>query len=84
MHKEIISIIGAGGKTTLIHRLADEYRKQNNKVLICTTTHMFREPETDISCNAEQIIAKMEQQGSCMAGKHVSYTHLTLPTTERV
>ena len=33
MHKEIISIIGAGGKTTLIHRLADEYRKQNNKVL---------------------------------------------------
>ena len=23
----------------------------------------------DISCNAEQIIAKMEQQGSCMAGK---------------
>ena len=64
MHKEIISIIGAGGKTTLIHRLADEYRKQNNKVLICTTTHMFREPETDISCNAEQIIAKMEQQGS--------------------
>ena len=69
MHKEIISIIGAGGKTTLIHRLADEYRKQNNKVLICTTTHMFREPETDISCNAEQIIAKMEQQGSCMAGK---------------
>ena len=57
MHKEIISIIGAGGKTTLIHRLADEYRKQNNKVLICTTTHMFREPETDISCNAEQIIA---------------------------
>ena len=69
MHKEIISIIGAGGKTTLIHRLADEYRKQNSKVLICTTTHMFREPETDISCNAEQIIAKMEQQGSCMAGK---------------
>ena len=69
MHKEIISIIGAGGKTTLIHGLADEYRKQNKRVLICTTTRMFREPETDISCNASQIIARMEHQGICMAGK---------------
>lgn len=69
MHKEIISVIGAGGKTTLIHRLADEYRKQNKRVLICTTTHMFRETETDISCDAEQIIRKLEQRGICMAGK---------------
>lgn len=69
MHKEIISVIGAGGKTTLIHRLADEYRKQNKKVLICTTTHMFLEADTDISCNAEQIIARLEQRGICMTGK---------------
>lgn len=69
MHKEIISVIGAGGKTTLIHRLADEFREQNKKVLICTTTHMFREADTDISCNAEQIIARLEQQGICMSGK---------------
>ncbi len=68
MQKEIISIIGAGGKTTLIHRLADEYRKQNKTVLICTTTHMFLEADTDISCNAERIIKRMEQQGICMAG----------------
>ncbi len=69
MHKEIISVIGAGGKTTLIHRLADEYRKQNKRVLICTTTHMFLESDTDISCNAEQIIARLEKRGICMAGK---------------
>lgn len=68
MHKEIISIIGAGGKTTLIHRLAEQYRQQNKKVLICTTTHMFCEPDTDLSCNMQRIIARLEQQGICMAG----------------
>lgn len=69
MHKEIISVIGAGGKTTLIHRLAEDYKKKNKKVLICTTTHMFREAETDISCDVEQIIRKLEQRGICMAGR---------------
>ena len=69
MHREIISIIGAGGKTTLIHRLAENYRKQNKKILICTTTHMFRESETDVSCDEDQIIARLEQHGVCVAGK---------------
>ena len=45
--KGINSIIGSGGKTTLIRTLADEL-KENAKVLITTTTHMF--PYNDICC----------------------------------
>lgn len=66
---DVISVIGAGGKTTLIHRLAETYQRQGRRVLICTTTHMYHEAETDVSCEPEQIIGKIEKNGRCMAGK---------------
>ena len=47
MHKPlIISVVGAGGKTTHIHRLAEKYLKQGKKVLVITTTHMYLEKDT--------------------------------------
>ena len=39
----VISICGAGGKTTLLHSLANEYAKNNNSVAITTTTHIWDE-----------------------------------------
>lgn len=41
----IQAVVGSGGKTTLIHRLAEEYRAQGKKVFVTTTTHMRAEPE---------------------------------------
>lgn len=38
----VISFVGAGGKTTLIRRIAQEAGDQGLKVLVTTTTHMFR------------------------------------------
>jgi probable selenium-dependent hydroxylase accessory protein YqeC len=37
----IISVIGSGGKTTLIYMLAKELRKNGYKIAITTTTHMM-------------------------------------------
>lgn len=39
--KNIISFVGAGGKTTLIYNLAEELRSLGRKVIITTTTNMF-------------------------------------------
>lgn len=39
-NNSIISIVGCGGKTTLMYLLADELKK-NNRVLISTTTKIF-------------------------------------------
>lgn len=39
----IVSVIGAGGKTTTIHRLAEEYVQERVPVAVMTTTHMMRE-----------------------------------------
>ena len=41
--KMVIAVVGAGGKTTRIHKLAEQYRKLDKKVLVTTTTHMYRE-----------------------------------------
>ena len=41
MKNKIIAVIGAGGKTTLIHRLAEEYRRKGASVLVSTTTHCW-------------------------------------------
>lgn len=37
----IISVVGAGGKTTLIYRLAEELKIKGLRVLITTTTKMY-------------------------------------------
>lgn len=66
--KKIISVIGAGGKTTLIHRLAEEYQRKGNSVLVTTTTHMFAEPGTDLSGDAFSMREKLQRDHYCMAG----------------
>lgn len=40
-HPRILSVVGAGGKTTLIFRLAEELKKRGLRVLITTTTKMY-------------------------------------------
>lgn len=44
--KDIVSIVGAGGKTTLMFLLANELK--NNKVLVTTTTKIFKPKEDGI------------------------------------
>ena len=48
--EKVISIVGAGGKTTLVHKLAREYHRSGKGVLVTTTTHMYVEADTDLSC----------------------------------
>lgn len=45
--KQIISFVGAGGKTSLIYALAKEFDKLGKKVIVTTTTHMFM-PENNV------------------------------------
>jgi probable selenium-dependent hydroxylase accessory protein YqeC len=42
---EVVAVAGAGGKTTLIYRLAAEARDVGLRVLVTTTTHMGTLPE---------------------------------------
>lgn len=47
--KKVISIVGAGGKTSLVHELAENYHSAGAAVLVTTTTHMKIEKSSDFA-----------------------------------
>jgi probable selenium-dependent hydroxylase accessory protein YqeC len=42
---DVVAVVGAGGKTTLVYRLAREAREAGLRVLVTSTTHMGTLPE---------------------------------------
>ena len=64
----IIAVVGSGGKTTLIKKLAQQYRSQGNTVFVTTTTHMLIEEDTLLTDETEVIIRALKQTGYAMAG----------------
>ena len=50
---KIISVVGAGGKTTTCYRLAKELALLGQKVIVTTTTHMWKSTEDFVEWNAE-------------------------------
>ena len=69
----VIAVVGAGGKTTRIHKLAEQYRTLGKKVLVTTTTHMYREDGCILSGNVEEIKDRLTSCGYCMAGMPAQY-----------
>ena len=55
----VLSVVGGGGKTSLIFRMMEELRAAGKKVLITTTTHMAYEPERPFAENGD--IARIKQ-----------------------
>ena len=64
----IISVVGSGGKTTLIKNLAKQYRGEGKTVLVTTSTHMFIEEDTLLTDDAAVIIRALQENGYAMAG----------------
>lgn len=64
----IIAVVGSGGKTTRIKRLAEQYRNQGKRVLITTSTHMFIEEDTLLTDDAGTIILALKEKSCVMAG----------------
>ncbi len=64
----VIAVVGSGGKTTLIKKLAEEYRLEGKKVVITTTTHMFVEEDTLLTDDADEIIEMLNKKGYVMTG----------------
>lgn len=65
----IVTAVGAGGKTTIIKKLACENRTLNRKVLVTTTTHMMIEKNF---CSLSGDINEVKQYlntGICFLGK---------------
>ena len=64
----IIAVVGSGGKTTLVKKLAKQYREEGKTVLVTTSTHMFMEENTILTDDAATIIRALKENGYAMAG----------------
>ncbi len=75
----IRAIVGAGGKTSLIKKMANEYREQGRKVFVTTSTHMFVEKETLVTEDVDVILQELESKGYVMAGSSCGEKIKALP-----
>lgn len=73
----ITCVVGSGGKTTLIHKLAKEYRDQGKCVLITTTTHMYKESDTLVTDDPSEII-------SCLKENHYAFVGRACDDTQKI
>lgn len=64
----IIAIVGSGGKTTLLKKLAEQYHDEGKTVFVTTTTHMFIEEDTLLTDDPNAIIHALREKGFAMAG----------------
>lgn len=68
--KQVISVAGAGGKTTYIKNMAHQYVLHGKKVLITTTTHMAW-PTIGCDDSLELIQKHLEENNWALAGRPV-------------
>lgn len=67
-YKDIISVAGAGGKTTTINLLAKELIDKKQKVLVTTTTKMFKTKEMVIVPSIKLIREKLIKEDFVITG----------------
>lgn len=66
----VVSIIGGGGKTTLLYTLTEELRKKGT-VLLCTSTHIMRPTQYEVLERAgeAEISAALSAHGAVCVGE---------------
>ena len=74
----VVSLAGAGGKTSTIRRLAWEAVGRGLKVLVVTTTHMARPGAFGVfDGNAEEIRTVLERRSLAVAGRSAEKGKIT-------
>ncbi len=67
--EKIICAVGGGGKTSLLFRLGEEYRREGKRVLLTTTTKMaLPEKYGALDRTGKEIIQQLDRDGFVVAG----------------
>lgn len=72
----VIAVVGGGGKTSLIYRLADELLDRGKKVIITTTTHMAGESELPFARGGDAVEVKemLDREGYVITAEYEEET----------
>ncbi|MGN1014359.1 MAG: selenium cofactor biosynthesis protein YqeC [Butyricicoccus sp.] len=77
--RHMISIVGAGGKTTLLYTLAEESSRRGWNTLVSTTTHI-RKPDESWMAHSESELRSLWEQGRfAVVGRDAPGGKLTAP-----
>ena len=78
----VTAIVGGGGKTTLMLRLAQELRETGARVIVSTTTHIFPPDQTStlIDPSFEQVQSVLEMEGIVCIGSLAENGKLSAPS----
>jgi xanthine dehydrogenase accessory factor len=69
-----ISVIGSGGKTSLIMRIAYEQRARDKRILIATTTHMYIPPHYGVfEPSIDQVKHMLDHEGIAIIGRQSAH-----------
>ena len=79
----VVSIIGGGGKTTLLYEMAGFCVKNDQKVLVTTSTHIYRPPKEWHDQSLEAVERKFRTGRAAIIGSACRDTEkLSMPETE--
>lgn len=67
--KHVISLVGAGGKTSIMFSLANYYAKKGLKVIVTTTTHIKKFQNVNYVTNLKQLEAAFKANDYAVIGK---------------
>ncbi|MFA9464834.1 MAG: selenium cofactor biosynthesis protein YqeC [Velocimicrobium sp.] len=80
-----ISIVGAGGKTTTLEALADDYRERKRLAIVTTTTHMFYPEDRWFFTTSEDVSYiqyKLKEHGIVWVGAPCDHGKITSVSEE--
>ena len=80
----VVSVVGAGGKTTTIKRAAEEYRRKGIPVIVTTTTHMMAEnqPWFLLTSSLDEVREILKREGMVWVGRQNESGKMRAPSSE--
>lgn len=76
--KHVISIVGAGGKTTLLYAMATFLSQHNRKVLVTTSTHIMKPDKTHYAKDVSMVYSLWKKQKFAVIGVETANNKLQI------
>ena len=77
--RHVISLVGAGGKTSIMYGMAEAFCERGHRVLVTTSTHIARPDERVMADTLEEAEALWQQGNYAVIGRAVSEKKLGMP-----
>lgn len=75
----VVSLVGAGGKTTLMYALAQAFTRSGKKAIITTTTHIQRPDGYPVAEDHQTLAMLLRTEPVVVVGKDAGHNKLKMP-----